>query len=149
MGKRRKSRELALQLLYQYEMRKDPPEKLLDEFRAARKNLHKDIRAYAEALFTGTLAHLAELDEVISEHSLNWKLSRLSSIDRNILRFSLYEIFFREDIPEKVTMDEAIEISKRFSGEDAGGFINGILDSALKDRQRWQGKFSATLPAGD
>lgn len=146
MGRRRRSRELALQLLYQYEIRREPPETLLQQFWQERPRTDAEIRSYAEALFTGTVAHLGAMDEVISELSLNWKLSRLSLIDKNILRFAIYEIFFREDIPEKVSLDEAIEISRRFSGDDAGAFINGILDSVLKDKQRYADKFSATPP---
>ncbi|MEK6776730.1 MAG: transcription antitermination factor NusB [bacterium] len=142
MGKRRKSRVLTLQLLYQYEIRKEPPRKLLREFWKERKGLDKDIRSFAESIFIGTVEQIEKIDELISELSLNWKLSRISMIDKNILRSAIYEICFREDIPQKVTVDEAIELAKQYSGDDAGSFINGILDSLLKDRERYMGKFS-------
>jgi N utilization substance protein B len=142
MGKRRKSRELTLQLLYQYEIRKEPPEKLLKQFWEEKSKIHKDIRAFAEEIFRGTLEQAGNIDKVISELSRHWKLSRLSIVDKNILRFAIYEICFRDDIPPKVTVDEAIEISRRFSGDDAGSFINGILDNFLKDREKYLEKLS-------
>lgn len=142
MGKRRKSRVLTLQLLYQYEIRKEPPKKLLKEFWKERKGIDKDIRSFAESIFIGTVEQIGKIDELISELSLHWKLSRISMIDKNILRSAIYEICFREDIPQKVTVDEAIELAKQYSGDDAGSFINGILDSLLKDRERYMGKFS-------
>ncbi len=142
MGKRRKSRALTLQLLYQYEIRKEPPRKLLRELWKEQKSLDKDIRSYTEAIFIGTVEQIEKIDELISELSLNWKLSRISLIDKNILRFAIYEICFRDDIPEKVAVDEAIELAKQYSGDDAGSFINGILDSLLKDRERYMEKYS-------
>lgn len=146
MGKRRKSRELTLQLLYQYEIRKEPAEQILKEFWEQRNKIHLDIRSFSESIFTETLEHLEKIDGVISELSRNWKITRLSLVDKNILRFAIYEICFRDDIPEKVTVDEAIEVAKRFSGEDSGGFINGILDSLLQNKDAYMEKLSATPP---
>ncbi len=146
MGKRRKSRELTLQLLYQYEIRKEPPEKLLKQFWEEKSKLNKDIRAFSEEIFMGTLEHVEKIDQVISELSLHWKLSRLSLVDKNILRFAIYEICFRDDIPPKVTVDEAIEVSRKYSGDDAGSFINGILDNLLKDKELYLEKISETPP---
>jgi N utilization substance protein B len=146
MGKRRKSRELTLQLLYQYEIRKEPPDQMLKEFWGIRKKIHPDIRSFSDSIFMETLEHLEKIDEVITELLLNWKLSRLSLVDKNILRFAICEICFRDDIPEKVTVDEAIEVAKRFGGEDSSGFINGILDRLLQDKETFMEKLSATPP---
>ncbi|PIV82494.1 MAG: transcription antitermination factor NusB, partial [Nitrospirae bacterium CG17_big_fil_post_rev_8_21_14_2_50_50_9] len=136
MGKRRKSRALTLQLLYQYEIRKEPPMELLKEFWKGQKSLDKDIRSFAESIFIGTVEQIEKIDLLISELSLHWKLSRISMVDKNILRLAIYEICFREDIPEKVTIDEAIELARQYSGDDAGSFINGILDKVLKEKER-------------
>jgi len=142
MGKRRKSRALTLQLLYQYEIRKEPPRKLLKEFWKGQKSLDKDIRSFAESIFIGTVEQIEKIDLLISELSLHWKLSRISMVDKNILRLAIYEICFREDIPEKVTIDEAIELARQYSGDDAGSFINGILDKVLKEKERYMEKYS-------
>ncbi|OIP66170.1 MAG: transcription antitermination factor NusB [Nitrospirae bacterium CG_4_9_14_3_um_filter_53_35] len=142
MGKRRKSRALTLQLLYQYEIRKEPPMELLKEFWKGQKSLDKDIRSFAESIFIGTVEQIEKIDLLISELSLHWKLSRISMVDKNILRLAIYEICFREDIPEKVTIDEAIELARQYSGDDAGSFINGILDKVLKEKERYMEKYS-------
>jgi len=142
MGKRRKSRALTLQLLYQYEIRKEPPRELLKEFWKGQKSLDKDIRSFAESIFIGTVEQIEKIDLLISELSLHWKLSRISMVDKNILRLAIYEICFREDIPEKVTIDEAIELARQYSGDDAGSFINGILDKVLKEKERYMEKYS-------
>jgi len=137
MGKRRTAREFALQLLYQHEIRGEPAEVLLAEFWAARPKIHADIRTFTEDLVRGTLAHLPVIDAALTELCRNWKLSRLSLVDKNILRFAAYEIGFREDVPEKVTVDEAVEVAKRFGGDDSGAFVNGILDALLRNRERY------------
>jgi len=141
-AKRRKSRALTLQLLYQYEIRKEPPRELLKEFWKGQKSLDKDIRSFAESIFIGTVEQIEKIDLLISELSLHWKLSRISMVDKNILRLAIYEICFREDIPEKVTIDEAIELARQYSGDDAGSFINGILDKVLKEKERYMEKYS-------
>lgn len=142
MGKRRTSREFLLQLLYQYEIRKDPPDLLSKQFWSERPKVKPDIRSFTEEIFYGTLDHISKIDDVISILSENWKLTRLSIVDKNILRFAIYEICFRDDIPEKVSIDEAIEIAKRFSSDDAGSFINGILDSFLKNKENYSEKIT-------
>ena len=127
MGKRRRSRELALQVLYQLDITKQ------DAIRAiAQSRDHfseKEERdGFAERIVLGVLEHGQEIDRLIEQYSENWRLDRMSMIDRNILRMALFELLYCEDIPPKVTLDEAIELGKRYGSEDSGSFINGILD---------------------
>jgi N utilization substance protein B len=127
LGKRRRSRELALQVLYQLDITKQ------DAIRAiAQSRDHfseKEERdGFAERIVFGVLEHGQEIDRLIEQYSENWRLDRMSMIDRNILRMALFELLYCEDIPPKVTLDEAIELGKRYGSEDSGSFINGILD---------------------
>ena len=132
MGERRKSREVLLQLLFQAEMnRNEEPRKLLSHFWG---NLGKsfirtpEICERAEKLFQGVLEKRSALDHTIEEASQNWKMSRMSLVDRNILRLACYELLYCKDVPKEVVFDEAIEIAKRYGTEESPGFINGILD---------------------
>jgi N utilization substance protein B len=148
MGKRRKSRILTLQLLYRYEIRKEAPDQLLAEFREEEKKLPKEILSYAEVLFTETLRHLERIDKIIETLTLHWKLSRLSFVDKCILRAAICEILYREDIPEKVAIDEAIEVAKKYGGEDSGAFVNGILDRLVQNKDEYLDRTSTTTPLG-
>lgn len=89
-------------------------------------------RMFAEQLVIGTLEHLQEIDELIGIHALHWKPERFFAIDRNIIRIASYEILYRDDIPTRVSIDEALEIAKKFSTGDSAKFINGILDKIAK-----------------
>jgi len=100
----------------------------LDAFWRQYGNLTPDIKLFAEGLVRGTLSHLEEIDAVISRYAENWQLNRMAIIDRNILRFAAYELLYCEDIPPKVAINEAVNIAKKYSQEDAGKFVNGILD---------------------
>jgi len=131
MGVRRKSRELALQFLFQLDVNKGAPEGREPFWR-----LHPaspDIRSFAERLVNGVLENQAEIDRMIQKHALHWTLGRMSIIDRNILRCAVYELLSLSDVPVNVTINEAIEIAKRFSDEESGKFINGVLDHIVKE----------------
>ncbi|MBP9866352.1 MAG: transcription antitermination factor NusB [Candidatus Omnitrophica bacterium] len=129
MRKRTRSREFALQLLYQYEMNEEPLEAVIRRFWEENHESEEDVRDYAERLVRGTVEHLAVLDETIVRYAENWLLNRMAVIDRNILRFSAYELLYMGDeIPPKVAINEAVNIAKKFSQEEAGKFVNGILD---------------------
>jgi N utilization substance protein B len=131
MGFRRKSRELALQMLFQLDVNKDGP-----NWRKQFWDLHPappDVKTFSEQLVDGVLKHQEEIDRLIQKHALNWALSRMSIIDRNILRCAVYELLGLSDIPAKVTINEAIEIAKRYSDEESGAFVNGILDHIVKE----------------
>ncbi|HEX6882781.1 MAG TPA: transcription antitermination factor NusB [Planctomycetota bacterium] len=132
MKKRTRARELALQFLYQIDLR--GPE-LLEEARAFLRAEEKEkaARDYALALVQGVAAHRTELDAEIRAVAQNWELSRMAVIDRNVLRMAAFELLHCPDIPPKVAINEAIELGKRYSTQNSGGFINGILDK-IKDR---------------
>lgn len=148
MGKRRKSRILALQLLYQYEIRKEPSAEILKEFFGERKKLHPDILDYAGSIFTETLHHLERIDGTIEELALHWKINRLALVDKCILRVAICEILFRDDIPDKVAVDEAIEVAKQYGGEDSGAFVNGLLDRLIRKQEADPREPTTTAPEG-
>lgn len=131
MARRRKAREYALQLLYQWEGERNDPAALLPEFWRGVK-ADAATRRFAEELFTGTVANLDELDPVIAAHSEHWRLDRMAAIDRCLLRLALYELKTHPDTPAAVVIDEALEVGKRFSSPESVEFINGVLDAARK-----------------
>jgi N utilization substance protein B len=92
--------------------------------------------AFVERLVKGTMDHLTSLDELIARCSLNWKVPRMGIVDRNILRLSAYELAFENDVPSRVTLNEAIELAKRYGTEDSGAFVNGILDRIAQELGR-------------
>ncbi len=129
MRKRTQAREFALQILYQYEMNQQDPHDLLREFWHENNSMAEDIQSYTEKLVLGTIENLPTLDAVIVRHAENWHLARMAVIDRNILRFAAFELLFMiDEIPPKVAINEAVNIAKKFSQEEAGKFVNGILD---------------------
>jgi N utilization substance protein B len=134
--KRRIARECALQLLFQYDFtRKRPERRDLEEFWSIR-NEPDDIRAFSEEIFFGTIDNIEEIDRVISNFAENWRLDRMAAVDRNILRLATYELLYREDIPVKVAINEAIEIAKKYSSQESPSFVNGILDRIAKSGLR-------------
>ena len=130
MTLRRKARELALQLLYQWELRAEPPERVEEAFWPGAKAAEKT-REFAQRLFRGTVAAAAELDKLITAHATNWRLDRMSAIDRNILRLAAFELRFAT-APPRVVMDEAVELARKFSDDAAPAFVNGVLDAISK-----------------
>jgi len=131
VSRRRKAREYALQLLYQWEGERGDPGALLSSFWGGVK---ADVatRRFAEELFTGTAAALDELDPIIAAHSQHWRLDRMAAIDRCLLRLALYELKTYPETPPAVVIDEALEVGKRFSSPESVEFINGVLDAARK-----------------
>jgi N utilization substance protein B len=127
MGNRRKGRELALQALYQIEMTGDASvaavELFLSHFEGG-----AEAKDFARRLVSGTISQRAEIDRLIQECTDHWKLMRLAKVDLVILRMATYELIFCPDIPLNVSLDEAIEIGKRFGTDDSAMFINGVLD---------------------
>ena len=128
MGNRRKARELAMQALFSMDISqngsKDILERFCDNFKPASKAL-----SFFLKLVQGVLHTRTEIDAVIERYSKNWKLNRMSCVDRNIMRVAVYELLCCQDIPHKVSINEAIDIGKKFGTEESGAFINGILDS--------------------
>lgn len=130
---RHQGRCLALQLLYQSEFNALHHEELYLQLHEAFPQLKKD--SFTWLLVIGVLDRSKELDTIIEKKSKNWKFSRLSFVDRNILRIALYEMLYVEDIPEGVTINEAVELAKDFGGEKSSVFINGILGSLARGDQ--------------
>ena len=166
MRLRRVAREKALQFLFQHEV--NPTDNLvreldafwLEQFRALREERGEKpvaegepepapttdeaaIRAFSDGLVEGTLSRLADIDAELSRVMINWSLHRLAAVDRNILRMAVYELRFRDDIPPVVTINEAIDIARKFSTADSGKFVNGILDRIKGELKR-----PAREPAG-
>jgi N utilization substance protein B len=131
--KRRKSREYALQILFQADFTEKKIEgRDLEEFWSDKKD-RSDVREFTEELVRGTLSKLDEIDKMIEIVTENWLLKRMAAVDRNILRFAAYEILYRKDIPSAVTINEALEIAKKYSSLDAASFLNGVLDRLAKE----------------
>jgi transcription antitermination factor NusB len=128
MRKRTQARELALQILYQLDLRGD---EILDEIMAAVAPGTGDpeMSDFAREIVLGVRDKKATIDRQIEEVAKNWQLKRMAAIDRNILRLATYELLYREDIPPLVTINEAIDIAKKFSTKNSGPFVNGILDN--------------------
>jgi N utilization substance protein B len=132
MMKRRKAREYALQFLFQLDfLDKKIDSRDFEEFWSEKKE-GKEIKEFAEGLVRGTLENLSEIDQMIERVTDNWLLKRMAAVDRNILRFAAYEIIFKKDIPSAVTINEAIEIAKKYSSTEAASFLNGVLDRLAK-----------------
>jgi len=131
MGARRKARELALQMLFQYDMAGNEPDMIITTFDDLQKS-KPNTREFATKIFRGTVDHLSEIDDMIQAQAENWRLSRMAVVDRNIIRMSVYEFLHETDTPKLVIIDEAIEIAKKFGTQKSSQFINGILDGILK-----------------
>lgn len=131
MSLRRKSRELALQYLYQVDQSGD----FTGDIAAMSEHfdVNKKALPYAQELVEGIRVHWNDLNELIESHAKNWRLGRMAIIDRNILRIAAFELAHQNDVPTSVALNEAIEIAKRFSTDDAAPFINGILDSMSRN----------------
>jgi N utilization substance protein B len=133
---RRKAREYALQMLFQHEFAGQEQKKFSpDDFLSELKD-NKEQKEFAGELVKGTLENLELIDSVIQKAAANWDLDRMAAVDRNILRSAVYEILFRNDIPPAVTINESLEIAKKFSSSESAPFINGLLDKIAKDKEK-------------
>ena len=133
MGVRRDAREAAVQYLYQREMQGDQSDQALEEFYEMR-GLSPSGKRFCNELLQGWMQHREEIDDVIAKYARNFEFNRLSAVDRNVLRIACHEILFRSDIPAPVAINEAIEIAKKYSTEDSGKFVNGVLDNIRKQK---------------
>lgn len=149
MGDRRRSRELALQTLFSLEFDKRSPEACIAEMRARAEEPKSDdedlaelvrggpeVQDFADELVSGVTGHLEEIDALLGRFSTNWKVSRMALVDRNILRVACFELLHMQDVPPKVTLNEAVEIAKRYGSTDSSAFINGILDRIASEVAR-------------
>ena len=130
MALRSKAREFAMQMLFQWDMSQQEPTKLETKFWKAAKGAELT-RVFANQLFEGAAHATPELDDWIAKHAENWRPERISTIDRAILRLAVHELR-ATDTPPKVVINEAVELAKKFSSEEASAFVNGILDACLK-----------------
>jgi N utilization substance protein B len=134
MGRRRKARELALQLLYELDLRGDGDlEQAATDFWQRQPALPEDVRGYADTLVRGTKAHQEKIDELIGRFAERWDLDRMAVVDRNILRAGVFELLWAADIPPKVAINEALDIARKFSTEESTRFINGVLDRIRRE----------------
>lgn len=131
MRKRTLSRESALQILYQLEVGKDDLSVVLNDY-WNREDVDKSVREFADSLAAGTRKNLAKIDEVISKYADNWEIKRMAVVDKNILRLATYELLFVKDIPPKVSINEAIDLAKRYGDDKSSKFVNGVLDKIKK-----------------
>jgi N utilization substance protein B len=130
--KRRKAREYALQLLFQLDIRKEKPTVTLFKRFWADEEPDDEVRAFAEEIVQGTFKHLKVINAKVLACAKNWSLERMATIDRNVLRLATYEILYRIDIPPSVTINEAIELAKKYATDESGAFVNGILDCVAR-----------------
>ncbi|MBN1282701.1 MAG: transcription antitermination factor NusB [Proteobacteria bacterium] len=135
MGTRRQSRESALKVLYQIELTGQSPADAVASY-FDEHDSQQGAREFAEFLVSGVVAGREALDEAISGHSTNWKISRMAAVDKNILRMAVFELMSCPDIPAKVTINEAVEIAKKYGSAESGAFVNGILDNVAKGIQK-------------
>jgi N utilization substance protein B len=133
VGRRRQGRELALQLLYELDVRGtgDPGEIAEDFWR--RRAVPDEVRTFADGMARGTKAHQVKIDELIGRFAEHWDLDRMAMVDRNILRAGIFELLWMPEVPPKVAINEALEIAKKFSTEESTRFINGILDRVRRE----------------
>lgn len=135
MGKRRMARQAAVQFHFWRDVQGGSEPEKMDEFWdfcPAKPN----VRAFAQPLIDGMVAHLPEIDERIAKYCDNYEFRRIAPVDRNVLRLAIFEMLYRDDIPPVVSINEAIELAKTFGGPDSGRFVNGILDRVKGDLSR-------------
>ena len=135
MRRRTRAREYALQLMYQVDVTHREWRPLVEEFWVYHR-VPVDVQQFATELVAGSLSCLGEIDQMISTHASNWEINRMAVVDRNILRLGAYELLYRDDVPPKVCLNEAIELAKRFGDEESSRFVNGILDTIHKEYAR-------------
>jgi N utilization substance protein B len=136
---RRRAREAALQMLYQCEVGRTGAYEAIATYWPAREDaeaLPERQREFANGLVRGTLERQAEIDRLLAAHAQNWRVERMAVIDRIVLRIGVYEMLAELDTPSKVIINEAIELARSFSGDEAVGFVNGVLDAVRKDLRR-------------
>ena len=133
MGTRRKSRELCLQMLFQWDMGKQSPEQVRKTFWAERGEVDEETRGFADDLFRVAVDQQARIDELIQKHAQHWRMDRMAAVDRNVLRAGVAEFLGHHETPHPVVINEALEIARKFSAPESVQFINGVLDSVGKE----------------
>jgi len=132
MRKRTKARECALQILYGIDIRKGDPASENIECYWQQNKTDPVVKEFADSLIAGTLEHVKDIDKCITKYTDNWRIERMAVIDRNIIRMATYELLFVTDIPPKVSINEAVELAKKYGDDESGRFVNGVLDKINK-----------------
>lgn len=132
MRKRTTAREIALKVLYEIDITPQDASCAIEDFFSYNQEFTDDVKEFSKKLILGTKDNLGDLDKKIAEFATNWELNRMAVVDRNILRLACFEFMHLEDIPSKVTINEAVDLAKKYGGTDSGKFINGILDKINK-----------------
>jgi N utilization substance protein B len=135
MRKRTKARECALQILYQIDITSDKPQASLESYWLG-KSHPQDIIGFATSIVEGTIDKKEQIDKIIAQYAQNWTIARMAVVDRNILRMATYELLYSSDIPPKVSINEAVELAKKFGDAESGKFVNGILDKIHKENNK-------------
>jgi N utilization substance protein B len=133
MGPRRKAREYALQMLFQWDITHDSIDQVAATFFQNQPEESETVADFARRLVMGTVEHVEHIDELIRRHAEHWRLDRMATVDRNLLRLAVQEFLYEKETPKTVVINEAIEIARRFSAQESPQFINGVLDSIKKE----------------
>jgi N utilization substance protein B len=133
MGTRRKSRELCLQMLFQWDMGKQAPEHVKKTFWIERGDVDQETRNFADDVFQVAIDRQEEIDDLIQKHAQHWRMERMAAVDRNVLRTGVAELLGPHHTPRPVVINEALEIARKFSAPESVQFINGVLDSVGKE----------------
>jgi N utilization substance protein B len=136
---RRRARAAALQMLYQSEVGRSTAHEAIETYWPAHDpdaEVAEPLRGFANALVRGTLDRVTEIDAVLSAHAQNWRVERMAVIDRLVLRLAVYEFLAETNTPPRVVINEALELARSYSGEEAVAFVNGVLDAVRKELKR-------------
>jgi len=138
MRKRTKAREYVLQMLYQVDITRLCHQEVLKSFweNSERQVDSEELKDFSGQLLQGVVEHIEEIDKKISKYAANWQLDRMAFVDRNIMRLGCFELLFRQDIPPKVAINEAVELAKKYSGLESGKFVNAILDQIKIEKEK-------------
>lgn len=133
MGTRRKSRELAMQMLFQGDLGKQSPEQVEKVFWSSRDDVDEDTRAFAEDIFRVAIAKQPEIDKLIEAHAQNWRLERMAVVDRNLIRAAVAEMMGNPNTPAAIVINESLEVARRYAAPESVHFLNGVLDAIARD----------------
>ncbi len=138
MRKRTKAREYVLQMLYQVDITRGNWQEALENFWQSleAEDIFDELKDFSAGLLGGVIKHKQEIDKKISKYATNWQLERMAFVDRNIMRLGCFELLYREDIPPKVAINEAVELAKKYSGIESGKFVNAILDQIKIEKEK-------------
>ncbi|PIQ90841.1 MAG: transcription antitermination factor NusB [Candidatus Omnitrophica bacterium CG11_big_fil_rev_8_21_14_0_20_41_12] len=138
MRKRTKAREYVLQMLYQVDITRGDWKEVFESFWQSNKldDTAADSKDFSTELLGGVVGHLEDIDKKISKYAANWQLERMAFVDRNIMRLGCFELLYRQDIPPKVAINEAVELAKKYSGIESGKFVNAILDQVKIEKEK-------------